>query len=99
MTRHLLPVVFRMTEIHFRPRDDHDRRVFPTSRRLCLMYEQCYSWSGKRSRQTRHFALYMSLARESISSWTAVAAVAPEAEGPRNASRVRSDWELCGVLE
>ena len=69
MTRHLLPVFLRMIEIHFPPRDDHDRRVDLCLRCLCLMYEEFYSWSGKRSRQRareqnrRHFALYMSLAR------------------------------------
>ena len=35
----------------------------------------------------------------STGSWTAVAAVAPEAEASRNASHVRSDWEPCTVLE
>ena len=72
VTRHLLLVLLRMIEIHFPPRDDHDRRVYLCLRCLCLMYEEFYSWSGKRSRQRarelyrRHFALYMSLARNRL---------------------------------
>ena len=46
------------------------------------------------ARRTLHVACV-----ESVSSWTAVAPVAPETEASRNASRVRSDWEPFTVLE
>ena len=72
VTRHLLPVLLRMIEIHFPPRDNHDRRVYLCLRCLCLVYKEFYSWSGKRSWQRarelyrRHFALHMSLPRDRL---------------------------------
>ena len=95
VTRHLLPVLLRMIEIPFPPRDDHDRRVL-CLRCLCLMYEEFHSWGAgtfPQALRTLHVAC-----AGSTSSWTAVAAVAPEAEASRNATRVRSDWEPCTVL-
>ena len=47
VTRHLLPVLLRMIEIHFPPCADHDRRVYLCLRCLCLVYKEFYSWSGE----------------------------------------------------
>ena len=102
VARHFLLVTLRMIGIHFPPRDDHDRRVFLCLRCLCLMYEEFYSWSGKRSWQRarepnrRHFALYMSLARYRL---------VPErpwlqwrAEPKHHATHHVFDWEPCTAL-
>ena len=105
VTRHLLPVLLRMIEIHFQPRDNHDRRVYLCLRCLCLVYEESHSWSGEaivamgagtvpQALRTPHVA-----SAGSVSCWAAVAAVAPEAEESRHAPRVRSDWEPSTVLE
>ena len=85
--RHILLVLLRVIEIHVPLRDDHDRRVYLRLQCLCLLYEELWSWSGKRSWQRagelyrKHFALYGLLARDWLVPWTGgVASVVPEAK-------------------
>ena len=104
VTRHLLPVLLRMIEIHFpplqRPRPPNPlvpAMSLPRVRGIPQLVGEAIAAKGKgtfpQARRTLHVACV-----ESVSSWTAVAPVAPETEASRNASRVRSDWEPSTVL-
>ena len=80
VTRHLLPVLLRMTEVHFPPRDDHDRRVYLCLRCLCFMrvaLQLLEEAIAVKSAGTAPQALRTPLSR-SVSSWMAVAAPKPK---------------------
>ena len=99
VTRHLLPVLLKMIEIHFPPRDDQDRRIYLSHAEgiLQLVGEEIVE-KGARTAPRALRTLHVACAG-SICSLAAVAAMAPEAEASRNASRVRPDREPSTVLE
>ena len=68
-SRHLMPVVLRLLELHFPVRDDYDQRVYHCLRELCLMYDVLDNWTpasqaAAATHYRRHFLLYESLARD-----------------------------------
>ena len=105
VTRHLLPVLLRKIEIHVPPATT----TTAESTCACDVSASCTRNStagrgGDRSKGRGNCTAGTShstcrLRGRSSSSWTTVAAVAPEAEASRNTSRVRTDWEPSTVLE
>ena len=68
-SKHLMPVVLRLLELHFLVRDDYDQRVHHGLRELCLMYDVLDNWTlasqaAATTHYRRHFLLYESLARD-----------------------------------
>ena len=70
-SRHLMPVVLRLLELHFPVRDDYDQRVYHCLRELCLMYDVLDNWTpasqaAAATHYRRHFLLYESLAKDKL---------------------------------
>ena len=68
-SRHLMPVVLRLLELHFPVRNDYDQHVYRCLRELCLMYDVLDNWTpASQAAATTHcrrrFLLYESLARD-----------------------------------
>ena len=66
VTRHLLPVLLRMIEIHSSPSDDHDHRVHLCLRCLCLMYEDREVIAAKRAGTAQQALRTLHVARDRL---------------------------------